>query len=267
MSKGAAISHLICLDKDAPHQDRNLCNNYDQGRLIQQSFYGDIDGTVWQMTAEKRPWRWNPVQGGNYKGEESKVDKVALTKTTFTSTTTPCHWVTGDLLNDCKMHQSITLDQDAAIVRISYKFEYSGTKPHKATYQEAPAMFFWSGLSKLALYSGDAPFKNNALKYIRPLVRPEPVPDHIDASENWASYVDDNDWGVGVWFPHATKVSYYVVDEADATEDTSCSYMAPLKEMGVAAPFVYEYEVVLIIDKLQNIRQKVYQLNAAMQRQ
>ncbi len=38
----------------------NAINYFDRGRLIQQSYYGRTDGTFWA----KKPWRWNPVQGG-----------------------------------------------------------------------------------------------------------------------------------------------------------------------------------------------------------
>ncbi len=42
--------------------DRNLLNHADRGRFIQQSYYGKADGSMWA----KKPWHWNPVQGGDY---------------------------------------------------------------------------------------------------------------------------------------------------------------------------------------------------------
>src|SRR3954452_20694998 len=48
---------------------RNLLNHYDRGRLVQQSYYGDSDGSFWG----KRPWRYNPVQGGDYHGKSSRL--------------------------------------------------------------------------------------------------------------------------------------------------------------------------------------------------
>ncbi len=41
---------------------KNLLNHYDRGRLVQQSYYGDVDGSRW-VTKE---WRYTPVQGGDY---------------------------------------------------------------------------------------------------------------------------------------------------------------------------------------------------------
>src|SRR6266540_399424 len=48
---------------------RNLVNHWDHGRLIQQSYYGEKDGSLWNKT----PWTWNPVQGGDWRGHPAKV--------------------------------------------------------------------------------------------------------------------------------------------------------------------------------------------------
>ena len=63
-SRGAAIGFLA-LSSDR----RNLLNHHDEGRFIQQSYYGDPDGSMW----EKKPWVYNPVQGGSYKGEDART--------------------------------------------------------------------------------------------------------------------------------------------------------------------------------------------------
>ena len=48
---------------------KNLLNNFDEGRFIQQSYYGDKDGSKWNG----KPWRYNPVQGGDWKGNKSRI--------------------------------------------------------------------------------------------------------------------------------------------------------------------------------------------------
>ncbi|HRE99156.1 MAG TPA: hypothetical protein PLI18_01480, partial [Pirellulaceae bacterium] len=47
----------------------NLIDSFDRGRLVQQSYYGAEDGSLWN----DRPWRWNPVQGGGWRGEPGTV--------------------------------------------------------------------------------------------------------------------------------------------------------------------------------------------------
>ena len=45
--------------------ERNVLNHYDHGRFIQQSYYGDPDGSDWNG----KPWRYNPIQGGSWRGK------------------------------------------------------------------------------------------------------------------------------------------------------------------------------------------------------
>jgi hypothetical protein len=47
----------------------NLLNAYDVGRYVQQSYYGDEDGSDWNG----KPWRYNPVQGGSWKNVPAEV--------------------------------------------------------------------------------------------------------------------------------------------------------------------------------------------------
>lgn len=52
--RGACIGYF---SESSP--ERNLLNHYDTGRFVQQSYYGDADGSTWAGN----PWHHNPVQG------------------------------------------------------------------------------------------------------------------------------------------------------------------------------------------------------------
>jgi hypothetical protein len=43
-------------------KNANLVNNWDNGRLLQQSFYGCRDASCWY----DRAWLFNPVQAGSW---------------------------------------------------------------------------------------------------------------------------------------------------------------------------------------------------------
>jgi hypothetical protein len=58
-ASGGAVG-FVAPTQDAP----NRLNRYDRGRYLQQSYYGDEDGSKWNDT----PWRYNPVQGGDWRG-------------------------------------------------------------------------------------------------------------------------------------------------------------------------------------------------------
>ena len=57
------------------NSEKNFINHWDRGRLVQQSYYGNEDNSLWNKT----PWRWNPVQGGDWKGSPAKVLEIRST--------------------------------------------------------------------------------------------------------------------------------------------------------------------------------------------
>ena len=91
----------------------NLLDHWDHGRSIQQSYYGAEDGSRWG----EKPWRWNPVQGGDYRGTAAEVTRLETTSpTSLYSRTLPRNWAGGQLLRDVVMEQWIRLEGPAAEV-------------------------------------------------------------------------------------------------------------------------------------------------------
>lgn len=90
-SSGGAIGWI-----SPPGGERSVVNSFDRGRLVQQSWYGDEDGSDWNG----RPWRWNPV-----------------------------HWAAGTDIADAVMTQKVALQQE--LIRIDYRFQYHGTVSHQ----------------------------------------------------------------------------------------------------------------------------------------
>ena len=66
LSAGGAIGWF-----SASRSGSNLLNTFDHGRYVQQSFYGDADGSDWNG----KPWRYNPVQGGSWKNEPAQISR------------------------------------------------------------------------------------------------------------------------------------------------------------------------------------------------
>ena len=92
LEKGATITYI------AVNNDKkiNLINAYDTGRCIQQSYYGDIDGSVWPFPNDPRPWRYNPIQGGDYLNQPALVKNSSkISDTCYTAMTIPRHFCYG----------------------------------------------------------------------------------------------------------------------------------------------------------------------------
>jgi hypothetical protein len=239
---GGAIAWI-----SASGSDRNLINAYDRGRLVQQSYYGREDGSLWNG----KPWRWNPVQGGDWRGHSSKVLELRSAADNAYVKTLPKHWASGEDLTATTMEQWITLEGELAHVK--YRFTQRGGVDHPVRHQELPAVFVDPALSTLVVYSGNAPWTGDALERSQP-----GWPNEQRAmTEHWAAYVDGNDYGLGVYVPVANRLTCYRYG-ANAQAPDACSYFAPLGEFAITADFQWQYDVYLSIGSVAQLRERFH---------
>ena len=231
--------------------DRNLVNHWDHGRLIQQSYYGAKDGSLWN----KKPWRWNPVQGGDWQGSPAKVIELTSTKTQLHSRSTGKHWASGEDLEDVEFEQTIQLQNQVA--HIHFKMTYTGTTKHPERHQELPAVFMAPDLMTLVHYTGKHPWTSQKLTRSIPGWPNE----SRSIDEHWAAYVDGNDFGLGVYVPIADQITCYRFGDGNP-EHGSCSYFAPVKTFAIEPGMVFEYDVYLSLGTTTEIRDRFKQLNA-----
>ncbi len=232
--------------------DRNLLNHADRGRFIQQSYYGKPDGSMW----EKKPWRWNPVQGGDYKGKPAKVTETQETKTALYVKSIPVNWAGGQEVTDCRMEEWITLS--GKIAEIRFRFIYSGEDTHPATHQEMPAVFMDHTLSELVCYTGDKPWTGGALR--------KDVPgwpnESRESTESWAGYLGADGRGLGVFFPETTHLTCYRFNGPDGPGGSGCSYFAPIRTIAITPGFTQEYRIYLTIGTAEDMRARFGEIQA-----
>lgn len=236
LNAGACIGWL----STAKEPEKNVLNTYDPGRYVQQSYYGDPDGSDWNG----KPWRYNPVQGGDWHGLPSTVlEFKSDTPTTLYAKIKPRHWTTGKLLEDVVMEQWITLE--GPLAHVKFKMTYTGTAAHKAHHQELPAFFVEPEFGTLAYVDGE-PWKNTPPTRRNPGEKNE----YIKLTEHWAAWLNAEDYGVGIFSPASEEATCYRVPG----QIGSCSYLAPIKTMALTPGFVFEYEASMGIGKLQDLR-------------
>ena len=82
---------------------RNVLNHYDHGRFIQQSYYGDRDGSNWNG----KPWRYNPIQGGSWLGKDARVleFRTHQDNANLYAKVEPRHWADGKPCPEAVMEQ------------------------------------------------------------------------------------------------------------------------------------------------------------------
>lgn len=251
MDRGGSIFHFSEVDTK-----RNLLNHADEGRFMQQSYYGESDGSNWNGT----PWVWNPIQGGGSHGEKARVISQNITPTSINIVSEPVHWASGKALSECEMEETITLDGRIAHVHYTFRNNGSGATDHPATHQELPAVFMDNGLNNLVFYSGDMPWTHDELTRYSPPSQTSGtiVNEERTRTEHWAAYVDDSDWGLGVYTPGTPQMTLYRFGIGSGPTSGACSYFAPIRTFAVTKGMVFEYDVYLYIGTVDQIRETFY---------
>jgi hypothetical protein len=231
----------------------NLLNHYDHGRYVQQSWYGDEDGSDWNG----KPWRWNPVQGGGWRGEaaetlEWRTDSPA----SLYAQTRPRHWATGKPVDEVRFEQWITLEDRVA--RIRFRMTHTGEASHAPRHQELPAVFVNGRHTTLVHYAGDAPWTGGEPARSIPGWPNE----GRKITENWAAYIDpETDRGIGVYVPVADEITCYRFGQKGGRDE--CSYFAPVKTLAVTRGFTFEYEVFMTAGTVAEMRERFGRIRAA----
>jgi len=233
---------------------RNLLNHRDLGRFVQQSYYGGKDGSVWA----KKPWRWNPVQGGDYKGHPARLLDSKITPTSVYTKSVPKNWAGGQDIEDAVMEEWIRLRGRVAHIR--FRFTYTGAEDHPPRHQELPAVFVDYDLPNLVFYRGEKPWTGGKLTRVVPGWPNESQ----RADECWAAYVDGKDWGIGVFFPGTPRMTTYRhKGRGDGGPNgTACSYFAPIRTLAIRKGFTFEYDVYLTIGKVNEIRERFGEIHS-----
>jgi hypothetical protein len=239
-SRGSAIGYFAS-SKDK----RNLLNHHDEGRFIQQSYYGDPDGSVWNKT----PWVYNPVQGGSYKGEDAKTLEFRNTDKDIYAKVEPLHWANAKACPEAIMQQQITLD--GTVAKISMQLSYTGPTQKRNADQEMPAMFVDFALPHL-MFERDGKLVKHAPKILGEDLQPE----KIKYSGNWLAYVDDNHFGIGICTPGTEEAVTYRAQGKPGPSGSGCSYVAPVRKFRLTEGLVSEYHFYLTIGTLDEIRER-----------
>lgn len=245
-SRGAAIGFLA-LSSDR----RNLLNHHDEGRFIQQSYYGDPDGSMWA----KKPWVYNPVQGGSYKGEDARTLEFRKSRNELYAKVEPLHWASAKPCPEAVMQEWITLDGPIAKVRM--RMEYRGPTQQRRAHQELPAMFVDYALPHL-MFELDGKLVRHAPIDLGKDLKPE----NIRYDTEWLAYVDDKDFGIGIHTPGSKQAVTYRHrgDGSTGPDGSACSYLAPVRTMQLKNGAVVDYHFHLTIGSLDEIRRRFARL-------
>ena len=249
---GGGISYI----EDKKYKEnglKNLVNQADTGRLIQQSYYGTgANGEYTPGEFNGSKWCYNPVQGGDKYQNHSRIIDIEVTDNSVYVKSQPQDWSLDGQITPSYMENKYTIGEDT--IRVDNRFvDFSGWN-HAIKSQELPAFYTVSYLSRFTLYNGSEPWTDGELqnednlnfwgdsRYAREctfLIKKS-------NTETWCAWSNkDIDFGIGLYVPNVD--SYFAgkheYNGSKDPENWACNYVAPvnIKQMVSFEPIEYSY--------------------------
>jgi len=255
LALGGAITYL-----SASGSQTNLINSFDWGRQIQMSHYAGPIPFVPHGKAPQKTWAglgWNPIQAGDcYRHRSQVIDQHNDGRELYVKCI-PMQWPLNNEPGECIFECWIKLQDHTALVRNRMVNHRSDQTQYQGRHQELPAVYTCGPWWRLMTYTNDQPFAGDT-----PCQMPARMPwSAWQATENWAALIDDNGWGLGIWEPGTYQFSGGFCDKpgTGGPRDNPTGYMTPLQTEIIDHNIDYEFNYVLILGKLADIRHYVYQ--------
>lgn len=262
LTRGGVISYLSLSEKD-----RNLINIHDEGRYIQQSYYSEkeLNRKSEGQSSDWSPWPWNPIQVGDAFGNRAKILDYWKKNDTLYIKAIPMLWDMNNKPAEAIIEQWTILQGN--VLKVHNRLICSRTdtiyEENILRDQELPAVYPISALNNLYSYSGNSPFANDSINKLEVVNLSSGFWGiYSDVSEHWMAFVDDKDHGIGVYNPECSRFLAGMSDKPGREAmGSSTSYIAPIKKEILNKNSIYDYTYYIIVDSLENIRAKVYELN------
>ena len=262
LTRGGAISYL-----SKAGSARSIVNIADEGRYIQQSYYAgkSVNRQAEGQSPSWSPWSWNPIQVGDYNRNRAQILDFKKTGFQLYVKCIPMQWDMNNKPAEAEMEQWTTLQGN--VLKVHNKLTCHRTDQIYGDSilndQELPAVYPISALKHLFTYLGSAPFTNDKLD--------NPIVVNLSSgfwgiyqnvTEHWMAFVDNNNWGMGIYNPNCTKfLGGLAGTTGGEATDGSTSYIAPVKQAMLTKNCVYEYDYYVIVGTLSEIRSTVYTLH------
>ena len=201
------INYAQEYDTDAVSSSVNLINEFDRGRLVQQSYYGSSVPPYECAQYIGMAWPYNPVQGGDYTGTSSQIIDFDFSDTRLYIKARALDWAKVESVTPSYMENVYTIEN--GVVKVENTFTDWSEYTHSSYRdQELPAFYGIISLGTLVTYRGSNPFTGEDLSYYPALGNWVGTnrAQWNDVTENWVAWVNDDDFGVGLYTPDVYSI-------------------------------------------------------------
>ena len=247
----------------------NLVNMHDEGRLIQQSYYGVfyreseyVEGGYLGVEGVA----YNPVQGGDVSKRDSRLIDYKIEDNSIYVKAQPLDWPLKDSLTPSYMENKYVMEDDYVYVYNRF-VDFSGWD-HPALDQEIPAVYTVNVLDTFVWYNGNKPWSGDSLTTIDDWSEVDPNTNKsshyrqytIGNTETWCALINaDTQYGVGIYVPNVDRVltMRYLSGQKGSNQckGNPCSYMCPINVIEMKSFEPIEYSYLLTAGDLDEIRE------------
>ena len=243
---------------------KNLVNQADTGRLIQQSYYGV------QENAEYKPgyyngskWAYNPVQGGDVHQNHSRIIDIVVSNGSVYVKSQPQDWSKDNAITPSYMENTYTVYEDH--IQVDNRFvDFSGWT-HRYAHQELPAFYTVSYLSRFTLYNGTKPWTGDTLSYRDDLGFWGDSTYYNDCTfliknsntETWCAWTNPgDDFGIGLYVPNVDSLlaGRHAFNNSKESKNGACNYVAPVNTIMLTSFEALEYSYLIATGSVEEIR-------------
>lgn len=270
-----SVGHSSATGAVLKEDDVNLINAHDTGRFVQQSYYGTQKdpnyecGTFLHDGVNEIEWAYNPVQGGDKSNTPSQIVDVCYTPTKIYVKTRPGDWAKPKALTLFYMENVYEIVEDEVYgeyIRVeNYGTDFSGYTHGTPRDQELPAFYGAAALPTLATYKNTRPWTNDSIQYEKNLPfwsgATATNATRFKASENWIAWINEENWGIGLYVPDITNMlaGRMMVLDLDKpvkvpSMQNSTTYTAPLAQFSMPNYVTFSYTYYLKLDYVQSSR-------------
>lgn len=243
---------------------KNLVNQADTGRLIQQSYYGV------QQNAEYTPgkyngstWAYNPVQGGDVKGNHSRIIDIVVTEYSVYIKSQPLDWAKDNSLTPSYMENTYTVYSDR--IQVDNRFVDFSNWTHRYAHQELPAFYTVSYLSRFTLYNGTKPWTNDTMSYRDNLGFWGDSTYYSDCTfllknsntETWCAWTNpEKDFGIGLYVPNVDSflAGRHAFNNSKESTNGATNYVAPVNTILLKSFEALEYSYLISTGSVEEMR-------------
>jgi hypothetical protein len=261
LTRGGAISWI-----SLSGSQRSLVNIADEGRYIQQSYYGgkSLDRKADGQSPAWSPWPWNPIQVGDAFRNRAKILDFSQSKDSLYVKCIPMQWDMNNRPAEAEMEQWTKLVGNVLKIRNRLTIHRTDKIYGDSVLcdQELPAVYPISALQNLYVYLGPKPFTGDTVSNPKVINLSSGFWGRYEkVTENWMAFTDDKGFGMAVYNPICTRfLAGQAGKPGKEAADGSTSYIAPVKKEMLTKSCVYEYTYYLVVGKLDEMRKKIYQL-------